>query len=210
MKSATGLWGKGEAVTCRWGWVMHWAGRGQLRLPRGVLCTHMWPPWRWLECSSCSPGWRTHGWSTPLQAPAPGWWRTSGLQGPGTAFPGHPRGWVCTRWGTPWPASHCPRPGLRSLPSLLSRQGLWEGTLAGKRKDSLGQMVSVTHSMGHSRGVLDESAFKEIWGLCDWQGKRQVQSTVSHLQNFWGPPLAFRVKFQVCSVAFNLFLFFGP
>ena len=46
MKSATGLWGKGEAVTCRWGWVMHWAGRGQLRLPRGVLCTHMWPPWR--------------------------------------------------------------------------------------------------------------------------------------------------------------------
>ena len=32
----------------------------------------------------------------------------------------------------------------------------------------------------------------------------------AHLQNFWGPPLAFRVKFQVCSVAFNLFLFLGP
>lgn len=40
--------------------------------------------------------------------------------------------------------------------------------------------------------------------------KRQVQPTVSDLQSFWGPPLAFRVKFQVCSVAFNLFLFLGP
>lgn len=35
-----------------------------------------------------------------------------------------------------------------------------EGTLSGM-KDGLGQMVSVTHSMGHSRGVLDESAFLE-------------------------------------------------
>lgn len=103
------------------------------------LPTYRWQPWHWRGCSSCSPRWRTHEWSTPPLAPAPGWWWTSGPQAHGTAFPGHQHGWACTWWGTQWLASHCPMPGLQSPLLLLSQWGLWEGTLREIRKYIGGQ-----------------------------------------------------------------------
>lgn len=174
-----------------------------------VLCTHM-ATLALTGMLFLFSGWRTRGYMLTPGSQLPGWWRTSGLQGPGLHFQAILVGGRVHDEVLRDP--HLIVPGRFTVSSVTSvtMRSLGEGTLSGIRKDEkLGQMVSVTHSMGHSREYLMSLHFRRFEASVIGSG-RDRSSLLSDLQNFWGPPLAFRVKFQVCSVAFNLFLFLGP